>query len=418
MVSRKSSDSSVQERPQLVEVSEPEWNLTAVSGPNIRPDDRNEIPRSEKISIGVGGQVKGEAQYLDLDEYVVDRAYHSGGKDDQLKIASTRSGSDSNSTSSPLSSGLARKNPPQNVLVPNFGLEKEVLQAGRVSSQSSPTDGTFFRISELDAIALNRDAPGVPQLVERFEYNESLSYPGTEDYQEIKDNAFKDPLEEGYSTFSIDVDTASYANVRRYLNGGNWPPKDAVRIEEMVNYFDYDYPGPDGEVPFSANIEAATCPWNQENKLVRIGLKGQEVKAEDRGPANLVFLIDVSGSMQPENKLPLLKQGLKLLVQQLQPMDRVAIVTYAGSSGLALPSTSLENRETILGALDTFQAGGSTNGGAGIELAYKTAREHFEEEGINRVILATDGDFNVGVTDRSDLIGLIEKEAKSGIFLS
>ncbi|MCA9431427.1 MAG: zf-HC2 domain-containing protein, partial [Candidatus Omnitrophica bacterium] len=172
MVSRKSSDSSVQERPQLVEVSEPEWNLTAVSGPNIRPDDRNEIPRSEKISIGVGGQVKGEAQYLDLDEYVVDRAYHSGGKDDQLKIASTRSGSDSNSTSSPLSSGLAGKNPTQNVLVPNFGLEKEVLQAGRVSSQSSPTDGTFFRISELDAIALNRDAPGVPQLVERFEYNE------------------------------------------------------------------------------------------------------------------------------------------------------------------------------------------------------------------------------------------------------
>lgn len=285
---------------------------------------------------------------------------------------------------------------------------------------SAPPAAARPLLRKYDPYRVESEQDQIPKLAFVYgnEVQPDLSYPGGEDYAAITDNAFKDPLDAGYSTFSIDVDTAAYANVRRYLNSGSLPPKDAVRIEEMINYFDYDYPSPDGEAPFSSSIEVAGCPWNPEHRLARIGLQGKEVAPEERGPANLVFLIDVSGSMQPENKLPLLKKGLRMLVDQLEPKDRVAIVTYAGSSGLALESTSLEKRETILEALESFEAGGSTNGGDGIRLAYKTAREHFQKEGINRVILATDGDFNVGVTDRNELIELIEKEAKTGVFLS
>ena len=202
------------------------------------------------------------------------------------------------------------------------------------------------------------------------------------------------------------------------LTAGQRPPADAVRIEEMINYFDYNYPPPTGEHPFSVNLETAACPWNNQHRLVRVGLKGVEIEPGKRPVCNLVFLIDVSGSMDCPNKLPLVKQALSMLVGQLTPEDRVAMVVYAGASGLALPSTPAGEREKILEALDRLNAGGSTNGGEGIQLAYQIAEQNRTEAGVNRVILATDGDFNVGITDRSDLIKLITDEAKSGVFLS
>ncbi|MDY0168598.1 MAG: VWA domain-containing protein [Thermoguttaceae bacterium] len=240
----------------------------------------------------------------------------------------------------------------------------------------------------------------------------------TEAYDRIYENPFLAARSNPLSTFSIDVDTASYSNVRRFLNRGQLPPPDAVRIEELVNYFTYDYPAPDGEAPFSAHVEVAGCPWNAEHRLARIGLKGKDVAQEERGVCNLVFLIDVSGSMNPPNKLPLLKSAMKMLVQNLAEQDRVAIVVYAGAAGMVLPSTSCQEKEAILAALDRLQAGGSTNGGQGIRLAYQTAREHFVSDGVNRVILCTDGDFNVGTTSQGELIRLVEEKAKEGVFLS
>lgn len=240
----------------------------------------------------------------------------------------------------------------------------------------------------------------------------------TEAYDAIEDNPFRETKGNELSTFSIDVDTASYANVRRFLQSEQLPPAGAVRIEELVNYFGYDYPQPTNGQPFSVNVEVSKAPWAPQHELVRIALKGLEIPKGDRGPANLVFLIDVSGSMQPENKLPLLKRSLKALVENLAPDDRVAIVVYAGSSGLVLPSTSGKNKTRILEALDNLEAGGSTNGAQGITLAYQTARENLLKGGNNRVILCTDGDFNVGVTNQSDLTDLIERERASGVFLS
>ena len=240
----------------------------------------------------------------------------------------------------------------------------------------------------------------------------------TESYDRIVDNRFLQVSQNPLSTFSIDVDTASYANVRRFLLGGMLPPKDAVRIEEMLNYFSYDYPVPSGQDPFSATVEVAEAPWESEHRLVRIGLKGKEIELEERPSSNLVFLLDVSGSMQPSNKLPLLKKAMRLLVDRLSENDRVAIVVYAGASGLVLPSTSCDQKEKILAALESLEAGGSTNGGSGIRLAYQTAVSSFISGGINRVILATDGDFNVGTTNQGDLTRLIEENAGSGVFLS
>lgn len=237
-----------------------------------------------------------------------------------------------------------------------------------------------------------------------------------ERYAEINENPFLETAHAPLSTFSIDVDTASYSNVRRFINDGSLPPKDAVRIEELVNYFEYDYPQPVGNVPFSVTNEVANCPWNAKHKVVSIGLQGKKVALDNTPPTNLVFLLDVSGSMNSPDKLPLLKQGLKILVNQLKPQDRVAIVVYAGSSGLALPSTNDKNE--ILNSLDRLEAGGSTNGGQGIKLAYKIAEENFISNGNNRVILATDGDFNVGLTGDDELVKMIEQKRQSNIFLS
>jgi Ca-activated chloride channel family protein len=240
----------------------------------------------------------------------------------------------------------------------------------------------------------------------------------TEGYDLIQENGFKSPGVEPLSTFSIDVDGASYSNVRRMINQGQIPHKDAVRIEEMVNYFSYNYPDPTSEHPFSITTEVSTAPWNVHHRLVHIGLQGKKVDLEDLQPTNLVFLIDVSGSMNAPNKLQLLKSSLKLLVDELGERDKVAIVVYAGAAGLVLPSTSANNKQAIKSALDQLQAGGSTAGGAGIELAYKVASENLIEGGNNRVVLATDGDFNVGASSNAEMVRLIEEKRKQGIFLT
>jgi Ca-activated chloride channel homolog len=240
----------------------------------------------------------------------------------------------------------------------------------------------------------------------------------TEAYDHIEENRFRRVDADPLSTFSIDVDTASYANVRRFLSDGGLPPPGAVRIEELVNYFRFDYPQPSGRAPFSITTELTACPWNPKHRLALIGLQGRALPDRDPSPRNLVFLIDVSGSMMPADKLPLVRTSMRMLANILTERDRVAIVVYAGASGLVLPSTSGDQKETIHQALARLEAGGSTNGASGIKLAYEVARNNFIRGGVNRVVLATDGDFNVGVTNQSELVRLIEHERESGIFLS
>ena len=240
----------------------------------------------------------------------------------------------------------------------------------------------------------------------------------TEAYDRIEDNPFKSVLDNPLSTFSIDVDTASYANMRRFLNQNQLPPKDSVRIEELINYFNYDYPSPNGPHPIGVYTEVASAPWQPQHRLVRVGIKAKEIDMNRRPATNLVFLIDVSGSMDSPQKLPLVKSGLKLLVDQLSENDRVAIVVYAGGTGLVLPPTTGDKKQTIIQTLDRLNAGGSTNGAGGIQLAYETAVANFIRGGVNRVVLCTDGDFNVGITNQGDLTRLIEDKARSGVFLS
>jgi Ca-activated chloride channel homolog len=240
----------------------------------------------------------------------------------------------------------------------------------------------------------------------------------SEAYAQVAENGFVAVADDPRSTFSIDVDTASYSNVRRFLDRGTLPPADAVRIEELVNYFDYDYRRPTGPEPFSMTAEVGECPWNEAHKLVHVGLQGKVIDQRDVPARNLVFLFDVSGSMNSPDKLPLLKRGFGLLIDNLRPEDKVSIVVYAGASGVVLEPTSGKHKADILAALDRLEAGGSTNGGAGIHSAYAMAQKAFIQGGINRVILATDGDFNVGTTTQGDLIKLIEDKRSSGVFLS
>ncbi|MBF2092549.1 von Willebrand factor type A domain-containing protein [Flavobacterium psychrophilum] len=239
-----------------------------------------------------------------------------------------------------------------------------------------------------------------------------------ENYDNFLENPFESPKTAPLSTFSIDVDNASYTNIRRLINNGQKVPKDAVRVEEMINFFKYQYPQPKDNHPFSITTQYSECPWNSKHKLVQIGLQGKNIPTNDLPASNLVFLIDVSGSMNADNKLPLLIESLKILVEQLRKQDKVAIVVYAGAAGLVLPPTAGNEKQTIINALEKLNAGGSTAGGAGIELAYKTAQENFIKDGNNRVILATDGDFNVGSTSDSAMQTLIEDKRESGVFLT
>lgn len=240
----------------------------------------------------------------------------------------------------------------------------------------------------------------------------------TESYQGLPSNGFHEVTAAPLSTFSIDVDTASYANVRRFLNAGSAPPSEAVRLEELVNYFPYDEAGPQDGKPFAVRVDMASAPWNARHRLARVVLKGKDIDSDRRPPGNLVFLVDVSGSMNEPNKLPLVQQSLRLLTERLTENDRVSIVTYAGTSQLVLPSTNGQNKKQILAAIDSLSSGGGTNGAGGIGMAYEQAAANFIQGGANRVILATDGDFNIGVTSNDDLLALITEKAKSGVFLS
>ncbi|MEA3447715.1 MAG: von Willebrand factor type A domain-containing protein [Bacteroidota bacterium] len=249
-----------------------------------------------------------------------------------------------------------------------------------------------------------------------YDYNQIQH--NTESYDYIEENNFKTAYDNPLSTFSVDVDRASYSNVRRFIRNNQAPPKDAVRVEEMINYFDYDYPQPENGHPFSINTEMSTCPWNETHELIMIGLKGEEMQDTEIPASNIVFLIDVSGSMQSPNKLPLLKKSFNILVEKLRPEDRVAMVVYAGSAGAVLESTPGDEKLKISEALERLSAGGSTAGGAGIKLAYKIAKENYIPNGNNRVILATDGDFNVGASSDAAMERLIEEKRNDGIFLT
>lgn len=286
----------------------------------------------------------------------------------------------------------------------------------------------FYRSKDKFALGMgvNSDS-GVPAdrprnlaLTEGEQVENSGGYlaPHNEQYDQIIENPFLPAKDHALSTFSIDVDTASYANTRRFLTQGALPPPSAVRIEELINYFTYDDPQPAGDAPFSVNMELAQCPWTPGHHLLRVGLKGREIAKEQRPNSNLVFLLDVSGSMQSHNKLPLVKEAMRMLVEQLTENDMVTIVVYAGQEGLALDTTSGDQKEKILAAIDTLSAGGSTHASAGITLAYQKAQQNFLKDGTNRVILCTDGDFNVGITNDEALVDLITDKAKSNVFLS
>lgn len=249
-------------------------------------------------------------------------------------------------------------------------------------------------------------------------YFDDSQFQNSEEYASIDENGFKEVLDKPLSTFSIDVDAASYSNMRRFIQNGSLPPKDAVRIEEMINYFGYNYKNPTGKNPFSINTELARAPWNEDHLIVQVGLQGKKIELENLPASNIVFLLDVSGSMSSQNKLPLLRSAFKMLANELRPQDKVSIVVYAGAAGLVLAPTDGNDKKKIMEALDKLQAGGSTAGGDGIHLAYKIAKEQFIEGGNNRVVLATDGDFNVGASSNNAMEKLIEEKRNDGIFLT
>ena len=268
-------------------------------------------------------------------------------------------------------------------------------------------------LSQHKQVAADMSTPTSAYVIAQPQY-----YENTEEYNSIVENRFKKAIDNPLSTFSIDVDAASYSNMRRYVNQGVMPPADAIRTEELVNYFTYNYAKPNGKDPVKISAEIGECPWNKEHRLVKIGLKAKEIADSKLPASNLTFLIDVSGSMYGATRLELVKSSLKLLINNLRDEDRVAIVVYAGSAGEVLPSTSGSDKQKIREALDKLTAGGSTAGGAGIQLAYKIARKNFIEGGNNRIILCSDGDFNVGISSKEGLESMIEKERKSGVFLT
>jgi Ca-activated chloride channel family protein len=302
-----------------------------------------------------------------------------------------------------------------------LGVPPATLFKGEAGAAATTDGGPAAASAIIDAPA-TMSVPKSPGYVgrslggdQRFQPEQEFN---TEAYAHREDSDFLEVALHPLSTFAADVDTASYSNVRRFLDAGQRPPADAVRIEELVNYFPYDYAPPSGDEAFAAHVEVAPAPWKREHQLVRIGLKARDIATEDRPPSNLVFLVDVSGSMNQPNKLPLVQRALQMLVRRLDERDRVALVVYAGRAGLVLPSTSGDRRQLLLEAIDRLQAGGSTNGGQGIQLAYDIATREFIRGGVNRVVLATDGDFNVGVTDEGSLVRLVQEKARQGVFLS
>lgn len=298
----------------------------------------------------------------------------------------------------------------QEVVVTAYGISKQKMVTGAITSIAAPGYQYNTLQGKAAGISITNRNPGAsPNMYDEF---------NTESYDHITENSFHKAKDNPLSTFSIDVDAASYSNVRRFINNGELPPAGAVRIEEMINYFKYQYAKPENDQPFSITTETADAPWNRKHKLVLIGLQGKKIATEKLPASNLVFLIDVSGSMQSADKIGLVKSSMKMLVDQLRPQDKVAMVVYAGAAGLVLPSTSGNEKTKIKDAIDALEAGGSTAGGAGIRLAYETAKENFVKNGNNRVILCTDGDFNVGESSDDAMERLIEEERKSGVYLT
>ena len=283
-----------------------------------------------------------------------------------------------------------------------------------VSSNSTRSGGAMRKAKMKKAYA-----PGYFGVADKISAEPAFIQPhNTESYAFTQENDYKEAKDEPLSTFSIDVDNASYTNTRRFLNNGELPPSDAVRIEEFINYFSYNYPQPQTKHPFSVVTEVAECPWNPNHQLLHVGLQGKRYKFEEIDPMNIVFLLDVSGSMESPNKLPLLRKSFKMLLKKMRPEDKVAIVVYAGAAGVVLPSTPGNEKEKIEAALNKLSAGGSTAGGQGIKLAYKIAKENYIDGGVNRIILATDGDFNIGASSDGEMTRLIEEKRDQGIFLT
>jgi len=285
---------------------------------------------------------------------------------------------------------------PEEVVLKSYELQNNSAMTDAVSRQK--LSGAVYRIAASPAYSYDSEK--------------------NEEYSSFAENRFKDAKSDPLSTFSLDVDVASYSNIRRMINQGQKPPKDAVRIEQLINYFSYDYPNPTGKHPIHIMTETQSCPWNKQNLLVRIGVKAKEVPSENIPASNFVFLIDVSGSMESPNRLPLVKSSLKLLTNNLREKDQVSIVVYAGAAGEVLPSTSGTDKQKIIEALEALSAGGSTAGGDGIELAYKVAQKNFIKGGNNRIILCTDGDFNVGISSEKGLESLIEEKRQTGVYLT
>lgn len=296
------------------------------------------------------------------------------------------------------------------VVVIGYGTQKKKIFTGAVASVQDNYNPSM-RVRGTSSLYGSRS----PVADESWHDNNDFSREG---YDNIKENPFLKSADNPLSTFSIDVDGASYSNIRRFISNGQLPPDGAVRIEEMINYFTYNYPQPTGDTPFSIHTEYTVCPWNEKHHLVAIGLQGKKIPTENLPAANIVFLIDVSGSMWSQDKLPLVQSSMKLLADQLRPQDKVAIVVYAGSAGLVLPSTDGNDKTKIKDAIDALQAGGSTAGGAGIKLAYKVAQDNFIRNGNNRIVLCTDGDFNVGQSSDDELERMIEEKRKSGVYLT
>lgn len=302
----------------------------------------------------------------------------------------------------------------------NVTLKPDVTELGEVVVVGYGTQEKTRAVSgsvtqTTDGRKMLRSAPAMSPANAGFYDTDDYS---NESYAEINENGFHAPWKNPFSTFSIDVDAASYSNMRRFINRGQLPPKDAVKIEELINYFGYDYESPRGKHPFAVNHEVSVAPWNPKHQLVHIGLQGEKIETDNLPASNMVFLLDVSGSMNAPDKLPLLKKSLKLLVNEMRPEDKVAIVVYAGAAGEVLPSTSGKEKGKILKALENLRAGGSTAGGAGIKLAYKIAKQNFIKNGNNRIILATDGDFNVGASSDKAMEDLIEEKRDQGVFLT
>ena len=379
---------------QLAQLSQRMTALkTAEDGSRVRAEDWGALQRLERDYRRELAQLR-ERQQTQANE----------GLTPLPKSLPTRSGASRSRRPRPVSPSVLPPPPPPRPAAPS--LSQQVPLSGRSQAESRPVSPRLPSGGQV--------APE-PGFGDRDRIHRSGTF-NTEDYDRITENPFQRPITSPLSTFSIDVDTASYSNVRRFIRQGSMPPKDAVRVEELINYFDYDYPQPQGDRPFSVTTEVATTPWNPQHKLVQIGLKGKEL--DTVAPSNLVFLVDVSGSMKRPNKLGLVKKSLCLLVNELDAQDRVSLVVYAGQAGVVLPPTSGAQKTKIKRAIDQLAAGGSTAGGAGIQLAYDMARRHFRENGNNRVILATDGDFNVGLSSDAELERLIERKRDQGIFLS